>query len=156
MLALLHSGAVRGVDATEIDLEVNIGHGDPHVTVVGLPDAAVKESSDRVWTALVNSGYFPPKGRTTVNLAPADLKKEGPAFDLAIALGQLAADGQLAAASYGDGMAHTPGAPQTETFQWDGLALIHTDDGQIVCSGASSAAGDHNAEIIFPVAGDAA
>lgn len=119
MLALLHSGAVRGVDATEIDLEVNIGHGDPRVTVVGLPDAAVKESSDRVWTALVNSGYFPPKGRTTVNLAPADLKKEGPAFDLAIALGMLAADGQLAPKGRGGGSLFDDDAPRVRAAPRD-------------------------------------
>jgi len=108
MLSLLHSGAVHGVDAFEIDLEVNTARGDPHVVIVGLPDAAVKESGDRVWTALSNSGYFPPQGRTTVNLAPADLKKEGPAFDLAIALGMLAADGQLA----GKGRGGAAGEPK--------------------------------------------
>ena len=95
MLAKVFSGAVFGVDAYEIEIEVNAGHGDPKVVVVGLPDAAVKESSDRVWTALVNSGFAPPMGRTTVNLAPADVKKEGPSFDLPIALGMLAAEDQL-------------------------------------------------------------
>ena len=95
MLAKVYSGAVFGVDAYEVEIEVNAGHGEPKVVVVGLPDAAVKESSDRVWTALINSGFSPPMGRTTVNLAPADIKKEGPSFDLPIALGMLAAEDQM-------------------------------------------------------------
>ena len=102
MLAKVFSGAVYGVDAYEIEIEVNAGHGDPKVVVVGLPDAAVKESSDRVWTALINSGFSPPMGRTTVNLAPADIKKEGPSFDLPIALGMLASEDQLAGARLAD------------------------------------------------------
>ena len=102
MLAKVFSGAVYGVDAYEIEIEVNAGHGEPKVVVVGLPDAAVKESSDRVWTALINSGFSPPMGRTTVNLAPADIKKEGPSFDLPIALGMLASEDQLAGARLAD------------------------------------------------------
>lgn len=95
MLAKVNSGAVYGVDAFAVEIEVNAGRGDPKVVVVGLPDAAVKESTDRVWTALINSGFAPPLGRTTVNLAPADIKKEGPSFDLPIALGMLAATDAL-------------------------------------------------------------
>ena len=95
MLAKVYSGAVYGVDAYRVEIEVNAGHGEPKTIVVGLPDAAVKESSDRVWTALINSGYAPPMGRTTINLAPADIKKEGPSFDLPIALGMLAAQHDL-------------------------------------------------------------
>ena len=91
MLAKIFSGAVYGVDSFPVEIEVNAGHGEPKTVVVGLPDAAVKESSDRVWTALINSGFAPPMGRTTINLAPADVKKEGPSFDLPIALGMLAA-----------------------------------------------------------------
>ncbi len=91
MLAKVFSGAVYGVDAFPVEIEVNAGHGEPKTVVVGLPDAAVKESSDRVWTALINSGFATPLGRTTINLAPADIKKEGPSFDLPIALGMLAA-----------------------------------------------------------------
>ncbi len=102
MLAKVYSGAVFGVDAYEIEIEVNAGHGEPKVVVVGLPDAAVKESSDRVWTALINSGFAPPMGRTTVNLAPADIKKEGPSFDLPIALGMLASEDQLDGARLAD------------------------------------------------------
>lgn len=102
MLSMVYSSAVYGVDAQEIEIEVNAGHGEPRVVVVGLPDTAVKESSDRVWTALLNSGFMPPSGRTTVNLAPADIKKEGPSFDLPIALGMLVADGQIKAAQLAD------------------------------------------------------
>ena len=102
MLAKVYSGAVFGVDAYEVEIEVDAGHGEPKVVVVGLPDAAVKESSDRVWTALVNSGFAPPMGRTTVNLAPADVKKEGPSFDLPIALGMLASEDQLDGARLAD------------------------------------------------------
>src|SRR4051794_36507141 len=91
MLAKIYSAAVYGVDAYEVEIEVNGGRGDSKVIVVGLPDAAVKESRDRVTTAVANSGYWWPRGRTTVNLAPADIKKEGPSFDLPIALGMIVA-----------------------------------------------------------------
>lgn len=85
MFAKIYSAAVYGVDASEVEVEVNGAHGDPKIFVVGLPDTAVKESRDRVTTAINNSGYHWPRGRTTVNLAPADIKKEGPSFDLPIA-----------------------------------------------------------------------
>ena len=87
MFSRLYSGALSGVDAIEVEIEVNEGGGDPKMVIVGLPDTAVKESRDRVWAAVGNSGYARPKGRVTVNLAPADIKKQGPSFDLAIALG---------------------------------------------------------------------
>ena len=102
MLAKVFSGAVYGVDAYEVEIEVHAGYGDPKVIIVGLPDAAVKESSERVWTALTNSGFDPPLVRTTVNLAPADIKKEGPSFDLPIALGMLAAGDQMDGSPFGD------------------------------------------------------
>jgi len=89
------SASVWGVDASAVDVEVNCGYGSPVVVVVGLPDTAVKESRDRVKTALENSGFKNPYGRTTINLAPADVKKEGPSFDLPIALGILAASEQI-------------------------------------------------------------
>ena len=95
MLAKVCSAAVQGIDAYPIEVEVNVGWGDTLIVVVGLPDAAVKESKDRVTTALTNSGYKFPMGRTTINLAPADVKKEGPSFDLPIALGMLAASEQI-------------------------------------------------------------
>ena len=89
-LAKFYSAAVYGVDAYQVEIEVNGAGGDPAIVVVGLPDTAVKESRDRVTTAVANSGYYWPRGRTTVNLAPADIKKEGPSFDLPIALGMIA------------------------------------------------------------------
>jgi len=91
MLAKVYSAAVYGVDAFEVEIEVNAAGGLPNIVIVGLPDAAVKESRDRVTTAISNSGYHWPRGRTTINLAPADVKKEGPSFDLPIALGMIAA-----------------------------------------------------------------
>jgi len=94
MLAQVFSGAVYGVDAYVVEIEVNAGYGDPSVVIVGLPDAAVRESKDRVWTAVLNSGFKPPMGRTTINLAPADVRKEGPSFDLPIAVGMLVASEQ--------------------------------------------------------------
>jgi magnesium chelatase family protein len=90
MFAKVYSAALQGVEASEVEIEVNEGAGDPKAVIVGLPDTAVKESKDRVWTAIGNSGFSKPKGRTTINLAPADLKKEGPFYDLPIALGIIA------------------------------------------------------------------
>ena len=95
MLAKIYSATVNGVDAYEVEIEVNIGPGKPVMVIVGLPDVAVKESRDRVWTAIANSGYRPSRKRTTVNLAPADIKKEGPSFDLPIALGMIAVAEEL-------------------------------------------------------------
>ena len=95
MLARVYSGAVFGVDAYPVEIEVNAGYGEPCVVIVGLPDAAVKESKDRVHTAIINSGYKPHMGRITINLAPADKKKEGPSFDLPIAIGMLAAQAEV-------------------------------------------------------------
>ena len=92
MITRIFSAAVVGIDATEIEIEVNTGPGEPTIVVVGLPDTAVKESKDRVIAALSNSGYRWPRKRTTVNLAPADIKKQGPSFDLPIALGMIATD----------------------------------------------------------------
>ena len=95
MLARVCSAAVNGIDAYPVEVEVNAGWGDTNIVIVGLPDAAVKEARDRVTTALTNSGFKFPMGRTTINLAPADVKKEGPSFDLPIALGMLAASEQF-------------------------------------------------------------
>ncbi|MDQ3621813.1 MAG: YifB family Mg chelatase-like AAA ATPase [Verrucomicrobiota bacterium] len=90
MLAKVYSAAVQGVDAFEVEIEVNGGRGDSNIIIVGLPDVAVKESRDRVTTAITNSGFHWARGRTTINLAPANVKKEGPSFDLPIALGMIA------------------------------------------------------------------
>lgn len=98
MLATITSAALQGIDAEVVHVEVNAGEtGEPKWFLVGLPDTAVKESSDRVFAALNNSGFRPPRTRTTINLAPGDLRKEGALYDLPIALGILAATGQLKA-----------------------------------------------------------
>lgn len=96
MLAKVCSAAMNGIEACPVEVEVDSGPSDSYMVIVGLPDAAVKESRDRVSTALVNSGFRMPDGKTTVNLAPADLRKEGPSFDLPIAIGILAATEQFA------------------------------------------------------------
>jgi len=93
MLAKTWSSAIQGVDAYSVEVEVNASESGPDagITIVGLPDTAVRESRERVWSAIWSSGYQPPHGRITVNLAPADMRKEGAAFDLPIALGMIAA-----------------------------------------------------------------
>jgi magnesium chelatase family protein len=95
MLATIHSAALLGIDAYPVECEVDIAPGLPVFQTVGLPDAAVKESKDRVKSAVSNSQFEFPIQRITVNLAPADTKKEGPSFDLPMALGILAANGDL-------------------------------------------------------------
>jgi len=96
-LATVLSSALQGIDALPIEVEVDVALGLTNMAIVGLPEAAVRESKDRVRSALKNSGYEYPPGRITVNLAPADVKKEGSAYDLPIALGILAATGALPA-----------------------------------------------------------
>ncbi|MCJ7616735.1 MAG: ATP-dependent protease, partial [Desulfobacterales bacterium] len=91
MLARVLSSAVIGIDAYLVEVEVDIMQGLPTFTTVGLPEASVKESKERVKSAINNSGYIFPDDRITVNLAPANIKKEGTGFDLPIALGILAA-----------------------------------------------------------------
>jgi magnesium chelatase family protein len=91
VLAQVHSGSLVGIDAYPVEVEVDVYPGLPSIAVVGLPDNAVKESTARVKSAIINSGYPFPSRRITINLAPADLKKEGSGFDLPIALGILAA-----------------------------------------------------------------
>jgi magnesium chelatase family protein len=93
MLARIASGALLGLEAYLVEVEVDMAMGLPAFSIVGLPDAAVKESKERVQAALKNSGLSVPVKRITVNLAPADMKKEGSAFDLPSALGILVADG---------------------------------------------------------------
>lgn len=96
MLAKVFSCSVVGLEGTAVEVEVDIyTNALPSITLVGLPDAAVKESTERVRAALVNSGLRYPHGRVTVNLAPADLRKVGPVYDLPIAVGLLAASGQI-------------------------------------------------------------
>ncbi len=95
VLACVRTAAVFGIDACPIDVEVDVSFGLPSFNMVGLPDASVRESRDRVRSAIKNSGFAFPSHRITVNLAPADVRKEGGSFDLPIALGLLAATGVL-------------------------------------------------------------
>lgn len=95
MLAKIISSTLLGVDACPIEVEVDLSNGLPTFTTVGLPDAAIRESRDRVKAAMANSGFAFPLKRITVNLAPAHLRKEGTAFDLPIALGILQAAGHI-------------------------------------------------------------
>lgn len=94
-LAVLHSRALSGMDALSVSVEVHLANGLPSFTIVGLPDAEVRESKDRVRAALLNTGFQIPAKRITINLAPADLPKESGRFDLPIALGILAASDQI-------------------------------------------------------------
>lgn len=94
-LAIVHSRAQVGVEAPAVTVEAHLANGLPALTLVGLPEGAVRESKDRVRSAILNSGLRFPDRRITLNLAPADLPKDGGRFDLAIALGLLAANGQI-------------------------------------------------------------
>ena len=96
-LAVLYSRALNGMHAPEVVVEVHLANGLPSFTIVGLPEAEVKESKDRVRAALQTAQFEFPARRITVNLAPADLPKESGRYDLPIALGILAASGQIPA-----------------------------------------------------------
>ncbi|MDR1366672.1 MAG: YifB family Mg chelatase-like AAA ATPase [Puniceicoccales bacterium] len=103
MLSKVHSGAVIGIESIPILVEVNTElPGDPRFITVGLPDVAVKESQDRVASALMNNGFSMPKTRTVVNLSPGSLRKEGPIYDLPIALGVIKSTGQANLPDLGD------------------------------------------------------
>ncbi len=93
--AFVRTGALRGIEGLPIDVEVDIGSGLPAFNIVGLPDAAVQEARERVRAAIRNSGFEFPLRRITVNLAPADVRKEGPVYDLPIAVAVLVASGQV-------------------------------------------------------------
>ncbi len=102
MLARVFSGAVIGLDGVVVEVEVDTGSGLPKTTIVGLPDAAVQESKERVAAAIKNAGFHPPSNKVTVNLAPASVRKIGPVYDLPIAAAMLAATGQIPAESLED------------------------------------------------------
>lgn len=97
MIARVHTFTLLGIEAVDVSVEVDVGKGLPSFSVVGLPDAAVRESRERVRSAVKNSGFEFPDKRILVSLAPADLRKAGPGFDLGIAAGVLVSDGQLPA-----------------------------------------------------------
>ena len=105
MLAKVRSAAVIGIDAYPVDVEIDLANGLPSFSTVGLPHGAVKEGRERVSAALANSGFELPLKRITANLAPADVPKAGSAFDLPIAIGVLAASGQLTIPGLADGFA---------------------------------------------------
>ena len=94
-IAVIKSRALAGMQAPEVSVEVHLANGLPAFTIVGLADTEVKESRDRVRAAITNAGFELPQHRITVNLAPADLPKESGRFDLPIAIGILAASGQI-------------------------------------------------------------
>ncbi len=97
MLARVRSAAVLGIDGYVVDVEADLANGLPSFSTVGLPHGAVKEGRERVTAALLNSGFDAPLKRITINLAPADIRKEGTGFDLPIAIALLAASEQLPA-----------------------------------------------------------
>ena len=93
--AKIYTRGLLGLHAPQIEVEVHVSQGLPSLTIVGLAEAAVRESKDRVRSAIINSGFLFPTKRLTINLAPADLPKDGSRLDLPIALGILIASGQL-------------------------------------------------------------
>ncbi len=95
MVSRVHTATIIGLRAHEIEIEINLTRGLPCFAIVGLPDTAVQEARERVRSAILSSGFNFPRERITVNLAPADIRKEGPKFDLAIAVGILLASGQI-------------------------------------------------------------
>ena len=94
-LAIVKTRALSGMDAPLVEVEVHISNALPGLSIVSLPETAVKESKDRVRSAIINSGFTFPSKRITINLAPADLPKEGGRYDLPIAVGILVASGQV-------------------------------------------------------------
>ncbi len=98
-LAIVYSRASSGIDAPLVTVEAHLSNGLPQFSIVGLPEAAVRESRERVRSALLNTHFEFPNRRITINLAPADLPKEGGRFDLAIALGILLASSQIRSSS---------------------------------------------------------
>ena len=102
MLARVWSASLVGIDGIKVGVEVDVSGGLPAITIVGLPDTAVQESRERVKAALKNSGFAFPVRKIIINLAPADLRKEGPHFDLPISVGILAASEQVDAQLLGD------------------------------------------------------
>ncbi|RLD12682.1 magnesium chelatase, partial [candidate division KSB1 bacterium] len=105
MISKIFSAALMGIDAYPVEIEINMERGSPFFAIVGLPDNAVKESKERVVAAIRNSGYpFIYQRQIIVNMAPADIKKEGSAYDLPIAIGIMAASGEVASDKIGDYM----------------------------------------------------
>src|SRR5574342_947070 len=95
VLAKVNSAALYGIDALRVEVEIDLASGLPPLATVGLAEGAVRESKDRIRAAVKNCGYTFPAKKITINLAPADLKKEGSAYDLPMAVGILVADGLI-------------------------------------------------------------
>ncbi len=136
MLAKVWSCAVIGLEGALVEVEVDISRGLPSFMIVGLPDTAVQESKERVRSAVRNSGGVFPQSRVTVNMAPADLRKAGPAYDLPIAVGVLLASGQAAAdvskslfigeVSLDGTLRHTEGIlPMVSIARREGMATVY-------------------------------
>jgi len=134
-LAKVYSAAIVGLDGQLVEVEVDISSGMPSMTIVGLPDAAVQEARERVRAAIRNSGFIFPPRRKTINLAPADLKKEGPIYDLPIAVGLLLCSEQIATdvgetlflgeLSLDGSLRHTPGIlPMVALAREKGLSMV--------------------------------
>ena len=131
MLARIQTAALWGAEAFAVDCEVDVGPGLPGFTLVGSPDATGREARDRVWPALRNAGLATPDRRVTVNLAPADRRKEGAASDLALALGLLVATGQVPPerlermAALGEiGLNGSVKKVEVDTFTWEKLDAV--------------------------------
>src|SRR5579862_1887797 len=95
MLSLAYSAAMLGIEGYVVRVEADSAPGSPYISIIGLPDRALAEAKERVRAAIINSGFAYPAGRLLVNLSPADVRKAGPAFELAIALALIAIDGQI-------------------------------------------------------------
>src|SRR5438552_3769352 len=104
MIAKVDSACLIGMEAARVHVEVSLAKGLPSFSIVGLPDASVREARDRVVAAIRNTGFEFPSRRVTVNLAPAELRKEGPVFDLAIALGILMASEAVVPSAWPQGI----------------------------------------------------
>lgn len=102
MLARVWSASIVGIDAVKVGVEVDVSGGLPGIVVLGLPDSAIQESRERVKATLKNTGFAFPMRKIVINLTPADLRKEGPCFDLPISVGILAASEQVSADLLGD------------------------------------------------------
>lgn len=139
-LATIHSRALVGIQAPEVTVEVHISSGLPALSIVGLPEAAVRESKDRVRAAIINSHFEFPARKITVNLAPADLPKEGGRFDLPIALGILAASEQIP-------------PHQLERYEFHGELALSGELRKVNgCLPAALAAQNHKRILILPAA----
>ena len=102
MLAKINSFGLQGIKGYKVELEIDVNVGLPGIEIVGLPDTSIKESKERVRSAIKNSGYLFPTKKITVNFAPADVKKEGSMYDLPVALGILYATEQIKAKTISD------------------------------------------------------